>query len=347
MVTPAAPPTPPTPPTPMPRRPLGRTGLSVTPIGLGLAALGRPGYIDLGHGDDLGHGRHAGHGVAEMEARTHEVLDAAAALGIGYLDAARSYGRSEEFLAGWLASRGIAAGQVTVGTKWGYTYTAGWRIDAEQHEVKDHSLATLERQWPESTALLGRWLSLSQVHSATLESGILDDDAVIDRLAEHRDAGTAIGLTTTGPAQADTIARAITIERGGERVFATVQATWNLLERSAGSALADAHDAGVGVIVKEAVANGRLTERGAVLDAETVTSIAPGSPGARPDQVALAAVLAQPWVDVVLSGAATVAHLRSNVAALDLVAGIDLDAAAALAVPAPRYWSERGRMAWN
>ena len=326
----------------MPRRPLGRTGWTVTPIGLGLAALGRPGYLNLGHGDDLAHGTHAGHDVAHMEARTHDVLDAAAALGIGYVDAARSYGRSEAFLAGWLTARGIGPGEVTVGSKWGYTYTAGWRIDAEAHEVKDHSLATLDRQWPETAALLGPWISLVQVHSATLESGVLDDAAVLDRLAEHRDAGTTIGLTTTGPAQADTIRRALDVERGGERLFATVQSTWNLLEPSAGPALAEAHDAGVGVIGKEAVANGRLTARGAALPPETIASVAPDAPL---DQVAIAAVLAQPWADVVLSGAATVEHLRSNAAALGLE--VDLDGAAELARPAEQYWAERGAMAWN
>jgi hypothetical protein len=32
----------------MPPRLLGTTGLTVTPLGLGLAAVGRPGYINLG-----------------------------------------------------------------------------------------------------------------------------------------------------------------------------------------------------------------------------------------------------------------------------------------------------------
>jgi hypothetical protein len=36
---------------PLPPRLLGTTGLTVTPLGLGLAALGRPGYINLGHKD--------------------------------------------------------------------------------------------------------------------------------------------------------------------------------------------------------------------------------------------------------------------------------------------------------
>jgi aryl-alcohol dehydrogenase-like predicted oxidoreductase len=47
----------------------------------------------------------------------------------------------------------------------------------------------------------------------------------------------------------------------GVRLFDAVQATWNLLEPSAGPALAEAHAAGLGVIVKEALANGRLTDR--------------------------------------------------------------------------------------
>lgn len=50
---------------------------------------------------------------------------AAATPACRYYDAARSYGRAEEFLAGWLDSRGITPGQVLVGSKWGYTYTAG------------------------------------------------------------------------------------------------------------------------------------------------------------------------------------------------------------------------------
>jgi aryl-alcohol dehydrogenase-like predicted oxidoreductase len=63
-------------------------------IGLGLAALGRPGYLTLGHGADLGPDR----SVAALRARAFEVLDAAYAIGVRYLDAARSYGRAEEFL---------------------------------------------------------------------------------------------------------------------------------------------------------------------------------------------------------------------------------------------------------
>src|SRR5438132_11926943 len=52
---------------------LGSTGLSVTPIGLGLAAVGRPVYITAGRDDGHGPDRT----VAALEARTHQLLDAA------------------------------------------------------------------------------------------------------------------------------------------------------------------------------------------------------------------------------------------------------------------------------
>ena len=103
---------------------------------------------------------------------------------------------------------------------------------------------------------------LYQIHSATLESGVLDDAAVIDALARARASGLRIGLTVSGPQQAETIWRALDVRRDGVRVFDTVQATWNLLERAAEQALRAAHDAGLGVIVKEALANGRLASRG-------------------------------------------------------------------------------------
>ena len=63
-----------------------------------------------------------------MRERCFAVLDAAWASGIRYFDAARSYGRAEEFLSAWLAARGIAPADVVVGSKWGYRYTADWQV---------------------------------------------------------------------------------------------------------------------------------------------------------------------------------------------------------------------------
>ncbi len=282
-------------------RELGRTGLMVSRIGLGLAAVGRPAYIMLGRATDLG----ADRSVDAMRTRSQALLDAGYAVAVRYVDAARSYGRAEEFLSGWLSARGLEPGAVTVGSKWGYRYTGEWRLDAKVQEVKDLSVDNLRRQYAESRALLGDHLRLYQIHSATLESGVLEDDAVLTELRRIKETGHAIGLTVTGPYQSETIERALALG-----VFDTVQATWNLFERSATEALERAHAAGVGVIVKEALANGRLTATGGeqpLLDVAREHELAP-------DALALAAVLDQRWADVVLSGAATPEQLRSNLA---------------------------------
>lgn len=292
-------------------RALGSTGLLVSPIGLGLAALGRPGYINLEHAKDL-----AGkYDQAVMEHRAHAVLDAAWNAGIRYFDVARSYGLGETFLDTWLNSRAIPVHTVVVGSKWGYTYTADWKVRAESHEIKDHSLAPLQRQWHESVAELNG-LRLYQIHSATLESGVLDKIDVLHELARLRSQGIHIGLSVTGPRQAETLRKAMEIVLDGSHLFETVQATWNLLEPSIGPALSEAPGAGIGVIVKEALANGRLTERNtepgfraklALLRSEATRF------NSSVDAPLLASCLAQPFADVVLSGATSVAQMLSNV----------------------------------
>jgi aryl-alcohol dehydrogenase-like predicted oxidoreductase len=299
-------------------------------IGLGLAALGRPGYITIGHGEDLGV-----RDVAAMERRCHEVLDAAWAAGIRWFDAARSYGRAEDFVGSWLPGHDGA----TVSSKWGYRYTAGWQVTATHHEIKDHSLAALDAQLPESRAKLGTYLALYQVHSATLESGILDDARVLARLGELRDGGLAIGLTVSGPRQRETIERALAIAVDGLPLWSSVQATWNLLERAAEPALHAAKAAGLRVLIKEALANGRLARDAPQPLRDEATRL-----GATCDAVALAAALAQPFADVVLSGAVTPAQLAANLRARELAA---VDPLPSLVVPPDEYWAERANLPWN
>jgi aryl-alcohol dehydrogenase-like predicted oxidoreductase len=303
-------------------------------IGLGLAALGRPGYINLGHATDV-----ADPGREAMEQYAMAVMDAAYDAGVRAFDAARSYGEAEAFLGAWIARRGLAPGDLVASSKWGYAYTAGWRVDAAEHEVKELTAAQLRRQFPESLARLGPHLRLYQIHSATLESGVLDDPDVRHELAGLRARGIAIGLTVTGAGQAATIEHALQV--GG---FDAVQATWNLHERSAGEALARAHAAGLRVYVKEAVANGRLTPRGA----PSALTDAARERGTTEDALALAAVLAQPWADVVLSGAATVQQLQSNLAARSIAwDGVLERRLAGLREPADAYWSTRAALPWN
>ncbi len=245
-------------------------------------------------------------------------------------------------MASWLTKRGVEPDEVTIGSKWGYEYTVGWQIHAEKHEVKDLSVSALRRQLEETCGLLGEHLDLYQVHSATLESGVLEDEAVLGELKDLKETGVAVGLSVTGPRQAETIARALETE-----VFDTVQATWNLLERSASDALTRAHEAGLGVIVKEALANGRLAVREGGAD-ERLVAIA-RERGQTPDALALSATLAQPWADVVLSGAATVEELRSNLSALEAVPyDQEIDRRLLpLREEREHYWSERASLPWT
>ena len=280
--------------------------------------------------------------VRALEAHAHEVLSAAYDLGIRYFDAARSYGGGEEFLGRWMIASRVTDPMVVISSKWGYRYVADWRIDAEVHEVKDHSLKCLNTQYEETRSRLGRHLDIYQIHSATTDSGVLDNDSVLDRLASLRADGLTIGLSTSGPQQATTIRRALEIERDGERLFSTVQTTWNLLEPSAGEALAEAHEAGMGVIIKESVANGRLTDRDKLTAAPIITT----APDYNVDAVAIAAILRQPWADTVVSGAATVDQLASNLDAFNVPSEV-IEGLPNMAEDPAKYWHTRSGLKWT
>jgi aryl-alcohol dehydrogenase-like predicted oxidoreductase len=331
----------------MNRKQFGNSGLLVTPIGLGMAALGRPGYINLGHAEDLAHD----YDIDAMERHAHDVLDAAWSAGVRYYDAARSYGRAEAFLGSWLASRQISPTDVAIGSKWGYIYTADWQVEADKHEIKDHRLPVLNRQIRESRELLGKYLNLYQIHSATLESGVLDNLPVLDALADLRRDGLTIGLSLSGPKQAETLRRALTTQPDGVPLFGSVQATWNILAQEVGPALKEAHQSGMGVILKEVLANGRLTTRNqdpSFRDAYGLLVEMATELETTVDALAMAAAMAQPWADIVLSGAARVEHLRSNLQAghIDLNSN-QLARLLHLKEPADVYWELRGRLEWN
>jgi aryl-alcohol dehydrogenase-like predicted oxidoreductase len=316
-------------------------------IGLGLAALGRPGYINLGHAEDL----NENYDVAAMEQRTHDMLDLAYEQGIRYFDAARSYGKAEQFLKSWLDKRGLTENDLIVGSKWGYTYTADWQIEAEQHEVKEHTLPVLQRQWSLSKNLLPQ-LRLYQIHSATFSSGVLDNAEVLDELARlKREFNIRIGLSLSGVDQSEVLQAAMQIERNGEMLFGAVQATFNVLEQKPAETLRQAAERGMIVIVKEALANGRLTARneapGFVTRKQILEKIAQKHQVGI-DAIALAFVLAQPWASLVLSGAVVAAHLQSNLKALQVeLDQNDLNTLQKLRMDGATYWAERSDLAWN
>jgi len=310
-------------------------------IGLGLAAVGRPAYITVGRGVDLGDD--VDRSVDAMRERAHDLLDAAWWLGIRYIDCARSYGRAEEFLGSWLAAHPGRRDDLTIGSKWGYEYLGDWRMDAPVHERKEHSLAMLDRQWAETRAALGTDPDVYLIHSLTPDSPALGDTALLDRLRSLAASGVRIGFSTSGPRQAAVIEAALALP---DSPFSAVQSTWNLLEPSAEPALERANTARWLVVVKEALANGRLTATGAVGDppAEAAAALAEtdGQPLAG---LAVGAAVAHPWADIVLSGAVTRGQLRGNVQARVPDAAAPL--LSSLAEPPEQYWAERTARPWT
>ena len=310
---------------------------------LGTAVLGRPAYINTGNLGVLPVDR----SVESFRANTFRVLDAAVEAGVDWIDTARSYGRAEEFVGQWWRARAAAGAEwveraPTISSKWGYRYVGDWNPDADVHEVKDHSLERFEQQFALTRETLPR-LHLYQVHSLTLESPLFDDGPLLDALARLRDSGVAVGFSTSGPGQGETILRAMELTRAGGPLFSAVQSTWNLLETSAGPALAAASRRELTVIVKEALANGKL-----VAQPSAALRAVAEKHRAAPDAVALAAVAAQPWVDRVLLGSAGVDQLEQNLLAREISLD-DADLTELTADPADpgTYWAERSALPWR
>ena len=310
---------------------------------IGTAVLGRPAYINTGSAAALPSDR----SVESFRDNTFRVLDAAVAAGLDWIDTARSYGRAEEFVGDWWRRRAAADPDwpekaPTISSKWGYRYIGNWDPTAAVHEEKEHSLQRFTRQLELTRTTLPR-LHLYQVHSLTVDSPLFDDAPLLDALARLRDSGVAVGFSTSGPGQADTILRALEVTRAQAPLFSAVQSTWNLLETSAAPALSIASRRELTVLVKESLANGRL-----VTDPPLALRTVADRLGATADAVALAATAAQPWATRVLIGPAGVDQLTDNMQVNDIrLTDEDLEALTAHPSDPDRYWTERSNLPWR
>ena len=88
-------------------------------MGLGMAALGRPGYINLDRSAVFGGSD--SRSIQDMQDRANRVLDALFQQDKKpWVDCARSYGLSEKFVGEYLREKNIAPQDVYVSSKWGY-----------------------------------------------------------------------------------------------------------------------------------------------------------------------------------------------------------------------------------
>lgn len=313
-------------------------------IGLGLAAVGRPEYINLRQEADPEKSFQA------YRDKALNLLDHAYLRGVRDFDTAASYGNGEHFLKDWFDRH--RHGDVRLSSKWGYTYKANWELGFKgAHEIKEHSLRKLHEQWAFAKGLLPG-LKIYQIHSATFESGVLENRKVQEELRRIKKfAGIQIGASVSGANQKDVILAASKVRVGGEPLFDSIQVTYNILDTSTHAVVRQLIEEGKTIIIKEALANGRLLRSLKYSHYEPLYRLMDEMASLRgvgSDAIALRFVMDNLEPSVVLSGASTPGQLDQNLKALTFqLSDEEIRSLRKYSIEADTYWSERKRLPWN
>ncbi len=314
-------------------------------IGLGTAAIGRPTYINLKRETE----KDKTFSLVAFRQEGMAVLNTAYDQGVRYFDTAPGYGMAEQMLIDWVMKKEDAA--IEVATKWGYTYVADFNLNATEHEVKEHSLQKLNEQWEQSKQLLPH-LRVYQIHSATFETGVLKNEAILNRLAELKEQhNLLIGLTTTGANQVEVLKEAIEIELDGKQLFDVFQVTYNIFDQSLAEIADKFSNQNKKLVIKEALANGRIFPNDKYPNYATtyrLLSRLVEKYKVGIDAIALRFCVDSVSIDKVLSGASNEQHLSDNLRAQDFrLEEKDITALKKLAISPAQYWQERKQLNWN
>jgi aryl-alcohol dehydrogenase-like predicted oxidoreductase len=247
-------------------RRLGATGLTVSLLGLGTVKLGRDQQVKYPRPFRI-----------PDDAQVRALLDGARGLGINLIDTAPAYGTSEARLGSLLRGQRDAW---TLCTKVGEEFDGGRSyFDFSPEHVRRSVARSLER-------LQTDHLDLVSIHSDGNDLAILDQFGTLDALIALRDAGwiRAVGMSHK------TVA-------GGRRALQlgcdVIMATLNLEQQDEAPLIAEAAEAGCGVLVKKAMASGH-----AGIDS-------------------LRFVAAHPGVTSIVVGTIDLDHLRADARALE------------------------------
>ena len=313
-------------------------------IGLGTAAIGRPIYINIRHEKprvDLSMPEFIKNGI--------RILDDAYDKGVRFFDASPGYGLAESLLIQWLHQKNDP--DIIVATKWGLSYAADFDINASVHEIKEHSLEKLNAQWEFSRKLLPN-LKIYQIHSATLDTGVLDNKPILQRLHEiKKEYNIIIGLTSTGVNQVEVLKKAVDIEIENEPLFTSFQSTYNIMEQSILQLKEMFLNNSRQLIVKESLANGRLMPNTSFKEHDGlykhITKLADKySVGA--DAVAIRFCMDSFPDAVTLSGASSAEQLESNLAAKTFkLQKEEIELLSTYKIDPILYWGERKQLSWQ
>lgn len=307
----------------MERTVLGKTGLKISRLGIGLSEVG----FNLTR-DELD--------------QASQVMNSALDAGINFLDTAACYGISEEQIGEAVSHR---RGEYVLATKAGHYLPRGegedWTYDLITESI-ERSLQHMKTDY----------LDLVQLHSCSVE--ILERGDVIRALQDAKEAGKTRFIGYSGDnANAE---RAVS-----SGLFDTLQTSFNLVDQGARrKILPEAESQGMGIIIKRPIGNAvwgaaadprpyeHIPEYTAEYYRRAQVMQAEGPLPDEPDDrilLAMGFTLAHPEVDVVIIGTQRPEHMRSNI---DLVSNRLPISQAAVEALHDRYdrlsedWEQRG-----
>ncbi|MGX1752925.1 aldo/keto reductase [Sphingobacterium sp. NPDC055346] len=313
-------------------------------IGLGTAAIGRPHYINLRHETPT-----ADTSLSEFRSSGIKILEDAYNKGVRFFDASPGYGLIESLLVEWLQQKSDP--EITIATKWGLSYLANFDKNAKVHEFKEHSFKKLNSQWEFSKKLLP-YLKIYQIHSATLETGVLNNQNILRRLHDiKKEYNLVIGLTTTGANQVEVLDKALGIEIENEPLFNSFQCTYNIMEQSIIPFKAVFQSRDRQLIIKESLANGRLIPNSDFVKHKSLyrqmTSLS-AKYNVTTDALAMRFCMDSFPESICLSGASSTEQLHSNLTAKTFkLQQDDLQLLSSYYVDSTDYWDERKQLPWQ
>jgi len=226
--------------TSLPRRPLGKTGLNVSAIGFGSFKIGRNQGIKYPNGYDL-----------PTDEECARLLNGILDLGINLIDTAPAYGIAEERL-GQLLSQFTSQrrDEIVLSSKVGERFIHSQSIyefgaDAVKTSVEE-SLRKLNTDH----------LDLLMIHSNGDDLHILNETDTVSAMQELKQAGKVVAIGLSGK----TVAGAKAALEWAD----VLMAEFHVQDDSHRQVMREAHDAGLGVLVKKGLAAGHLDPKAAI-----------------------------------------------------------------------------------
>ena len=194
-------------------------------------------------------------------------------------------------------------------------------------------------------------LNVHQIHSATFDSGVLENQDVLEELMRmKRQNGIKIGISTSGANQSEILKEALKIKIDQQELFDSFQVTYNVLDQSCLEILQEAKSRNKFIIIKEALANGRIFKNKTFEHYNTLYDLLQQLSEkykVGPDAIAIRYCLDSLGPDIVLSGAANTKELVENLKAESFqLEAEEIARLKNMKTNSGVYWNERKELKW-